>query len=367
MPGRLIHEGARLEIYDGKTRNRREKERIMGTLIGYVGTRHLKDVTVEDMRHLEVINIAFGRIRKGRVEWSHPECKADLAQIKSRNPAIKILLSVGGWGAAGFSEAAMTEENRKRLAASVIEIVREYDLDGIDIDWEYPCFRVAGIDGSEHDRENFTLLVKALRGALDEAGEKPYLLTIAAGGDEYFTACTEMDQVQKYLDYVQLMTYDLKGGFLTYTGHHTGLYSNRRDLYPASADKAVESFIRAGVPREKLVIGAAYYSRIWHNVPDMDHGLHQMAGTTGGYGPGYHSLLQDFINKNGYVRYWDDEAKAPYLFNGKNFISYDDEESIREKADYVTEKGLYGMMFWEYCSDETHTLTGWMRKQLDRA
>ncbi len=338
----------------------------MGKLIGYVSTRHLKDITEEDVGYLDVINIAFGRLRKGRVEWNHPECKSILAQIRAQNPELKILLSVGGWGAGGFSEAAMTKERRERLTASAIELLREYDFDGIDIDWEYPCFRVAGIDGSEQDKENYTLLLECLRAALDKAEEKSYMLTIAAGGDEYFTICTEMHKVQKYVDYVMLMTYDLKGGFLTYTGHHTSLYSNKRDLYPASADKAVECFLRAGVPKEKLVIGAAFYSRMWHNVPDIDHGLHQMAGTTGGYGPSYHSLLRDFINKNGFIRYWDDEAKAPYLYNGKTFISYDDEVSLKEKAGYVRENGLYGIMYWEYSNDETHTLTGWIRKQLDK-
>ena len=339
----------------------------MGKLIGYVGTAQLNEVTVEDINHLDVINIAFGHIQQGRAEWNHPECKADLARIKSQNPDIKIILSIGGWGAGGFSEAAMTEKGRKQLADSAVDLIKEYGLDGIDIDWEYPCSRVAGIDGDEKDRENFTLLMETLRRTLDAAGDKTYMLTIAAGADDYFTSCTEMDKVQKYLDYVQLMTYDLKGGFQTFTGHHTCLYSNRRDLYPSSTDKAVECFTRAGVPKEKLIIGAAFYSRKWGKVPDIDHGLFQMAGTTGGYGPNYFGLVRDYINKNGYVRYWDDEAKAPYLFNGETFISYDDEESLKEKAKYVAEKGLLGMMYWEYCCDETHTLTGWIRKQLDSA
>lgn len=337
----------------------------MGKLIGYVGTSDLKEVTVEDINNLDVINIAFGTIEQGRAKWHHPECKSVISQIKLQNPQIKILLSIGGWSAAGFSEAAMTVEGRKRLAVSAVDIIREYDFDGIDIDWEYPCLRVAGIDGSEKDRENFTFLIEALRRTLEEAAEKKYMLTIAAGGDEYFTSCTEMDKVQHYLDYVQLMTYDLKGGFQTFTGHHTSLYSNKRDLFPASANKAVESFIQAGVPKQKLVIGGAFYSREWRAVPDIEHGLHQMAGTTGGYGPAYHILEQDYINKNGYVRYWDDEAMAPYLFNGETFISYDDKESLKRKAEYVMEKGLYGMMYWEYGCDKTHTLTGWIRMQLD--
>lgn len=336
----------------------------MGKLIGYVSTGDLSEVTAEDSKSLDVINIAFGHINQGLAEWNHPECKAVLSRIKSRNPDIKLILSLGGWGAAGFSEAAMTSENRIRFAASAVELIREYDLDGIDIDWEYPCYRVAGIDGSELDRVNFTLLLEVFRIALDRAAEKDYLLTIAAGGGEYFTACTDMKNAQQYLDYVQLMTYDLKGGFQNFTGHHTSLYSNKRDLFPASTDRGVECFIQAGVPKEKLVIGAAFYSRLWKGVPDIEHGLHQMAATTGGYGPAYHSLLADFIDRNGYVRYWDEEAKAPYLFNGDTFISYDDRESLKRKAEYVKEKGLHGLMYWEYGCDNTHTLTGWLREQI---
>jgi chitinase len=339
----------------------------MGKLIGYVRTGGLEEITEEDVKNLDGINIAFGRILEGRAEWDHPECKAVLSRIKSQNPDIKILLSIGGWGASGFSEAAMTEQNRKRLAVSALDILLEYHLDGIDIDWEYPCIRVAGIDGSEKDRENFTLLLETLRKTLDEAGDKTYLLTIAAGGGDYYTSCTEMEKVQAYLDYVQLMTYDLKGGFQTFTGHHASLYSNERDLFPASTDQAVKCFIKAGVAKEKIVIGGAFYSRKWENVPDTEHGLHQMAGTTGGYGPDYDSLIRDYVDKNGYVRYWDEEAKVPYLFNGETFISYEDKESLKRKAEYTAEKGLFGMMYWEYGCDKTHTLTGWMREQLDLA
>jgi chitinase len=116
--------------------------------------------------------------------------------------------------------------------------------------------------------------------------------------------------------------------------------------------------MRAGVPREKIVIGAAFYSRVWHQVPDRNHGLHQMAGTTGGYGPDFTTLAAEYINKNGYTRYWDEEARAPYLFNGQSLISYDDEESIHHKCSYVKDQQLAGVMFWEYSCDTTHRLLG---------
>ncbi len=95
---------------------------------------------------------------------------------------------------------------------------------------------------------------------------------------------------------------------------------------------------------------------MWQKVPDVDQGIMQMAGTTGGYGPPYHELVKDYINKNGYTRYWDDEAKAPYLFNGNTFISYDDQESLSHKIDFVEQERLGGIMYWEYGTDRTGSL-----------
>ena len=201
---------------------------------------------------------------------------------------------------------------------------------------------------------------------MDKELGKDKMLTIAAGAGEYFINSTNMREVEKYLDYVQLMTYDLRGGYHIITGHHTNLLDDKKDILQASAKKAAVCFENAGVPREKLILGAAYYSRMWKGVPERENGLHQMAETTGGYGPSYGELVKDYINQNGYKRYFDEEARAPWLYNGDTFISYDDEESCSEKAEYVVKNGLGGIMFWEYRLDETRTLTEVMRKALDK-
>ena len=86
----------------------------------------------------------------------------------------------------------------------------------------------------------------------------------------------------------------------------------------------------------------------------------------GGYGPDYGSLTADYINKNGFIRYWDEEASSPYLFDGSTFISYEDEESMALKVRYAEENGLGGIMYWEYRCDGTGTLTGFLRRELDR-
>jgi chitinase len=290
----------------------------------------------------------------------------EFKRIRKENAECKLVLSVGGWGVGGFSEAAADEEGREKFALTAVEIIRHYGLDGLDIDWEYPCISTAGIAATYDDRENFTKLIKTSREIMDKELGKDKMLTIAAGAGEYFINSTNMREVEKYLDYVQLMTYDLRGGYHIITGHHTNLLDDKKDILQASAKKAAACFENAGVPREKLILGAAYYSRMWKGVPDRENGLHQMAETTGGYGPSYGELVKDYINKNGYKRYFDEEARAPWLFNGDTFISYDDEVSCSEKAEYVVNNGLGGIMFWEYRLDETRTLTEVMRKALDK-
>ncbi|MHA0856156.1 glycoside hydrolase family 18 protein [Paenibacillus sp. CMAA1364] len=334
---------------------------------GYVVDAKLPDLTQEDLKKLTHLNVAFGHVHNHEIRTDHMQHMEVLQQIKHGHPELNIILSVGGWSAGGFSEAASTDFGRNAMANSALRALNEYPFDGIDLDWEYPCYGEAGIGASPDDKQNFTLLLRKMREALDRKGTQDgrhYLLTIAAGADQYYVDGTEMDQVQQYLDFIQLMTYDMRGGFQTLTGHHTNLHTPTGDLFRISTEASVNIFMRAGVPREKIVIGVAFYSRKWQQVPDINHGLHQMAGTTGGYGPDYTELDANYINKNGYTRHWDDEAKSPYLFDGSTFISYEDEESIQHKCKYVLDHRLAGAMFWEYGCDETHRLLDAMYKGL---
>ena len=259
----------------------------MKKVIGYVGTRDLQDVRVEDIRALDVINIAFGHVADGAIVWEDgsEEKKAALKRIRENNPDIKILLSVGGWSAGGFSLASRTEEGRKKMAQTGLALVEEYGLDGIDIDWEYPGTSVAGIDSDPSDGENFILLLTALREALGgfESGK---MVTIAAGGDSYFTLQVDMEKAAQQLDYVQLMTYDLQGGFQKVTGHHAALYHSRCNLIDACAHKCTQTFHQAGVPMEKKAfavgvriehrqrdVSLSQYGPAWEKLPPSDYKL----------------------------------------------------------------------------------------------
>ncbi len=337
----------------------------MQKLIGYVGLKDLEKVAVQDAECLDTVNLAFAGINNGKCVFDDSGLEEGVKRLKQINPEIKILLSVGGWGCGGFSEMASDIGQRKRFAGELFDITEKYGLDGADLDWEYPCMSLAGIESSSGDRYNFTELLREIREQFD-SGSRYRMLTIAAGGDEFYLKCTQMNEVCRYVDYVQIMTYDLRGGFVTQAGHHTNLYPDTADILRSSVDTSVRMYMREGVPPEKIVIGAAFYSRVWHNVADRNHGLGQAAGTVGVYGGDYGELEESFINKSGYIRYWDEQAKAPYLFNGSDFISYDDKRSIGCKIRYMKQQRIYGIMFWEYKCDNTHTLIPFMKNEINK-
>lgn len=322
-------------------------------ILAYVVARKLFTVTPDDAKRLTHINIAFGLVNEDCTLNTQGLTDIDYIEtIRKWNPDIKIVLSVGGWGAGNFSEMAMTEKGRKIFAASCGDYVGKVGLDGIDIDWEYPCNDSAGIGADPRDKENFTYLLKELRLAL--GNEK--IVSIAAGAGDYFVRDTEMDKVAEICDYVQLMTYDMRSGFCDQAGHHAALYTSKGDTLNANTDYTVHMFNKAGVPMEKIVIGAAFYARMWDGVPNENNGLFQKAKTNGNYGANYTGLVSKYIDKNGYSLYWDEDAKAHYLFNGESFISYESPEAVSLKAAYVKEKGLLGIMYWEHSCDETHSL-----------
>lgn len=326
-------------------------------LLGYVNTKDLAIVSEEDIRALDGINIAFAHVINDACVWQSDGAKEAMARIRTINPELKFILSVGGWSAGGFSEAASTKEGRLTFARSAAKLALDFDLDGIDIDWEYPSISMAGIKADLADKENFTLYLQAIRDELDLLPGRRRILSIAAGGDAYFCRNTEMDKVAKILDYVQIMTYDLRGGYTHATGHHTNMETPRVDYYDVSVRTGVEAFVKAGVPKEKIIIGSAFYARTWRGVPNVDNGYLQYAETVGTGGPSYDELVDEYIDKNGYIRHWDESAKAPWLFNGDTFMSYDDPMSLSYKVSYLKEEGLLGIMYWEYGHTKKHSLT----------
>jgi chitinase len=341
---------------------------------GYVFTRNeaLQPGQIA-ARKLTRINYAFANIEKGRVVLGAPVDAMNLAALVSlrrENPSLTILVSVGGWlGSGKFSDAALTAQNREAFVESAAALMKQYELDGLDVDWEYPGLAGAGNRFRAGDKENFTLLMKDLRARFDhesdKSGRKLYL-TIAAGAFDEFIEHTEMNEVQRYVDTVNLMTYDFyEAGSDATTGHHAALYANSADPKKASADAAVRAFEKAGVPAEKILLGVPFYGRMWGEVANRNHGLFQPGKPVpNSYAP--YSLIATTMVNGGFTRYWDSASSVPYLYNSEKhiFVSYEDTESLAAKCRYILGGKLGGVMFWEYSGDSSGELLDTINKAL---
>ncbi len=344
-------------------------------IVGYIYSREspLPPDAIDAIK-LDRINYAFARIKDGRITTgcaADPQNFARLNALKQKNPNLKILVSVGGWlGSKGFSDAALTAESRKAFTQSAVEFLRQYNLDGLDVDWEYPGSKGAGNRHRAEDKQNFTLLLKELRSAFDAETMKSHkrlYLTIAAGATEEFLANTEMAEVAKVVDTVNLMTYDYtEPGSDPLTGHNAPLFANPADQRGVSSDASVRAFELAGVPAEKILLGVPFYGHIWGGVAEADHGLFRPGKAVGQGSVPYGRIEEKFLQQ-GFVRYWDPASQVPYLYNATThvFISYDDPESMAAKGRYAVDHHLGGVMFWEYMDDPGGKLLGAVRSSLD--
>ncbi|HUP48188.1 MAG TPA: glycosyl hydrolase family 18 protein, partial [Thermoanaerobaculia bacterium] len=229
--------------------------------------------------------------------------------------------------------------------------IETYALDGIDLDWEYPGQPGPGIKFRPEDRENFTALLQTMRAHLQSR-----LLTIASGGGRYFDH-TEMDRLHHFLDWINVMTYDFAGSWSTTTGHHTPLYRSAAAPDSIAGSDFIEQHLRAGIPPRKIVLGAAFYGRSWKGVNRENNGLFQPYESYDSDVP-YSRIVAEYLPSGAFERMWDEAARAPYLWDAAagRFVTYDDPQSLREKARYVKARGLGGMMYWEHSHDPGETL-----------
>lgn len=342
-------------------------------IVGYVADA--KPLPHVSAQKLDVINYAFARVdAKGNVSFPSPIADQTLATftgLRKINPNLKIIVSIGGWGADYFSDVALSADARQHMTDSVAAFIEKYDVDGVDLDWEYPTLPGPGISHRPEDKRNFSLLLETLRARLDKLGAahrgRHYLLTIAAADGE-FVAGIELERVSRSLDWINLMTYDFHNSLTPTTGHHAGLHLS--DVAPAedrAGDKAVAQFLAAGVPAKKLNLGAAFYGRAFTGVDPAHDGLQQKYAKYAG-SPSWQELVASYIDKNGYVRHWDAKAQAPYLWNAqtRTFVSYEDPESLRAKVAFVKARGLGGVMYWEQSLDRNEELLGVLDEALGK-
>jgi len=223
---------------------------------------------------------------------------------------------------------------------------------------------------SNADRENFTLLLQALRAALIAAGdpdEKHYLLTITAGASEEYVVNTELDQIARVVDWVGVMSYDFTGAWSKTSGHNAPLFTDPADPSPDAARNtvaaAVMRLVQAGVSPGKLLLGLPLYGRTWRGCARRNYGEYQECSgpAKGTWEDGvldYQDIAANYLKSTDFVWHFNQSAKVPFLFNTRSgqFISYDDAESLHYKIAFLKERGLGGGMFWEITGDRNGSL-----------
>lgn len=271
------------------------------------------------------INYAFGHVNEtfNGVKIDNEARLKQISDLKKEYPDLKVMLSIGGWGSGRFSEMVADPELRGAFAKDCKRVVKEYGLDGIDIDWEYPTNGSAGISYSPDDTENYTLMMRDIH---EQIG-KDKLLTLASSATGQYI---DFPAIMPYVDFVNIMTYDMAGA----PKHHSALYRSEM-TGGLSCEEAVENHVKAGVPISKLVLGIPFYG----------HGCKEISNFID-----YNKLIQ----LENYTMAWDSVAMAPYLINpeGEVVCNYDDPRSIALKCTYVHENGMKGGMYWEYAGDD---------------
>ncbi len=290
-----------------------------------------------------------------------------LKKLKAMYPNIKVMISIGGWSESDkFSDAALPE-NREAFVNSCINmfIQGNFDpangvvdpgvFDGIDIDWEYPGACGATCNFRPEDTQNFTALLEEFRRQLD-AIDPNLLLSVATPASEEYYQKIELGQIHQYLNWINLMAYDFHGSWEKNgpTNHHANLYASASDPFSPSlsVDTAIQGYLTAGVPADKLILGLPFYGRGWASVTNENNGLYQHAGRIpkGTWEKG----IEDYkvLKNKGYPGFWDEETQAYWIFNGNTFWTYDNTQSIAAKTSYINDLGLGGVMFWELSGDD---------------
>lgn len=332
-----------VEIYKFSVNVEGSSSSISALSTGYIYTPYT--ITQNAMNKLDIIYCAFLEINDNA---DFTNLSSFLNKVnnniipKAINSGTKIVISINKGTSSSFSTVSASSTLRNKLAVNLLKLLKEYNFDGIDIDWETP---------STAEKTNFTLLMKELYNVI-KASNSNYLITAAIGGGMWQPPKYDLVNSKDYLDYINLMTYSMATG--------SGYYQNA--LYPStkgatltscSIDESVKLYNSYGIRNEKILVGIPFYCTLQTNSKGP--------GSKTGQGKSiwYNVMLNNYQLSNTMKEYFDEECCVPYRYDKENsiFISYDNERSIMLKCQYIKVNNLAGIMYWQYGQDVSDMLT----------
>ena len=273
---------------------------------------------------------------------------------------ITFMVSIGGWTLSdNFPEIADDPKKTETFVKECVRVIKDFQFDGIDIDWEYPCYEEHS-GRPDIDKKNFTKFMQAIRNGIDTLGkelDRELLLTAAFGANTGQMDCIEYGKVSKFMDYINMMTYDFNGTWSPDANHNSPLYSPEKG-YEGSLDLAFKLLQERDVPAYKINLGVAFYGRTIKGFKGKEPAMyaeHDAKTDVERYPlhegmPLYYRIVDELAD---YEQKWDATAQTPYLINknDSSFVSYDNQKSIRLKAKYALDNKCAGVIIWDATGD----------------
>jgi len=245
--------------------------------------------------------------------------------LKQQNPSLKFLLAVGGWNHNSMPFSSMVRDERKRKAFidNSVKFLKKHAFDGLDIDWEYPASR--DTVHRPEDKTFFTILCRELRRAY-----QPHNLMVTAAvaaGKTTIQAAYEIPKIHQYLDFINIMSYDLHGAWENVTGHNAPLFAASNDQDKTlNIDWAIKHWLSYGTPREKLILGISMYGRSFklregfescpvNDIPAREPGAEGKFTSEKGF-LAYYEVCEKILSKN-WTYVWSEKQMVPFAYSNE--------------------------------------------------
>ncbi|XP_059098205.1 chitinase-3-like protein 1 isoform X2 [Tigriopus californicus] len=267
--------------------------------------------------------------------------------LTSKNPALKVLISAGGYSPddlENYVQISQSQEAQEAFTKSVQEALEEHNLAGFVVNWEFP---------EESDEDHFLSLHQTLRAGLEDQ----YLLgTVVSSKPTFFTASYyHLPEVSQVVDFLNIITYDYHGHWDNQTGHNAPLFAPEGSL---SFSDTLEALVDMDIPKDKIVLGFPTYGR---SFTLSDSEAQEVGAATEGPGEGgelssmpgtltYYEICKILMDGASYKM--DEEAKVPFAVQGNQWISFDDMSSMEAKAQVMNDNGLHNAFVWALGMDD---------------